>query len=203
MNFDTNQYKVWQLPSPLLLHWIINPVMMFNELLLGQRLPKVMLIDKMSDAPLMERTYIPCPHCNTLNDGRIWAKKNAFGNWFGYLCPNCYRVIPCLWNVSSLFVLAITSPCWYWFRPYLKKKWLKNKKAYLLQNADRRLPEAKTTPWLKVGIIFGLLMFCFMVVPLILLGNLTISEILVQAAISLGSGLAFGGFIKFFMGRSK
>ena len=34
-----------------------------------------MLIDKESNEPLMERNYIPCPHCETLNDGRIWEKE--------------------------------------------------------------------------------------------------------------------------------
>ena len=80
MNFDKDKYKVWQLPHPMVLHWILNPGLTFNELILGQRLPKVMLIDKKGDAPLMERQYVPCSECN----GRI----------------------PGLWNLTSLVLLA-------------------------------------------------------------------------------------------------
>ena len=62
MDFDKNKYKVWKLPHPMLIHWILNPGLAFNELILGQRIPKITLIDKTSDAPLMERQYVPCPH---------------------------------------------------------------------------------------------------------------------------------------------
>ena len=37
-----------------------------------------MLTDKESDKPFMERTYVPCPHCETLNDQRLWAKIECF-----------------------------------------------------------------------------------------------------------------------------
>ncbi len=50
MEFDKEKYKVWKLPHPMLLHWIINPGLAFNELILGQRIPKITLIDKTSDA---------------------------------------------------------------------------------------------------------------------------------------------------------
>ena len=83
MDIDHNKYKVWKLPNLLLVHWILNPGLAFNELILGQRMPKVTLIDKTSDVPLMEKQYIPCPHCGAIHNGLIWSKKNAFGNWFG------------------------------------------------------------------------------------------------------------------------
>ena len=40
MDFDTNKYKVWKLPHPMLIHWVLNPGLAFNELILGQRVPK-------------------------------------------------------------------------------------------------------------------------------------------------------------------
>ena len=113
MQYDKNRFKIQAVPHPLVLQWILNPALIFNELILGQRIPKVMLIDEESDKPLMERTYIPCPHCETLNDSRLWGKRNSFGHWFGFVCPNCHQIIPCLWNIFSLAILAITFPLWY------------------------------------------------------------------------------------------
>jgi hypothetical protein len=53
-----------------MLHWILNPGLAINELILGQRVPKVRLEDKTIDKPRIERVLIPCPHCETLHDGR-------------------------------------------------------------------------------------------------------------------------------------
>lgn len=110
MDFDKTKYKVWKLPHPLLLHWVLNPGLAFNEVILGQRIPKITLIDKTSDAPLIERQYVPCHHCGTIHNGLIWAKKGAFKNWFGLLCPECEKIIPCIWNITSLVLLALTFP---------------------------------------------------------------------------------------------
>ena len=52
----------------------IEPGLAINELILGQRHQKVMLVDKTSDAPLMERQYVPCPECNALTDARVWEE---------------------------------------------------------------------------------------------------------------------------------
>ena len=101
MQYDKNRYQIEGLPRPRVLFWILNPFMMIFELILGIRLPKVTLIDKESDASLAERSYVPCPHCQTLNDDRIWAKGHALGHWFGLVCPNCHQIIPCLWNLCS------------------------------------------------------------------------------------------------------
>lgn len=203
MEFDKEKYKIWKLPHPMLIHWVVNPGLAFNELILGQRIPKITLIDKTSDAPLMERQYIPCPHCNTIHNGLLWAKRGAYKNWFGFMCPSCENVIPCLWNFTSLVLLAITFPIWGWFRKPLKTKWLKFKKAELLNSPETELPTAKQTPWLKMGLIYGALMFCFTAVPKIVSGELTLTGIAVQVGIWLLAGLAFGGVMKLVLGRSK
>ena len=91
MQYDKDRYEIWKLPHPDVLFWVLFPVFIFNELILGQRRPKVTLIDNNSDQPLLERCYFPCPHCETLNDIRIWANRNALGHWFGLVCPNCYQ----------------------------------------------------------------------------------------------------------------
>ena len=99
MQYDKNRFKVWSLSHPFVLFWVLFPGAMFLELMFGQRLSKVTLIDKKSDKPWMERCYVPCPHCETLHDSRLWAKGNAFGHWFGLVCPSCHEIIPCLWSI--------------------------------------------------------------------------------------------------------
>jgi hypothetical protein len=35
MNYDKKKYKIWDWKSPVILHWIINPGLVINELILG------------------------------------------------------------------------------------------------------------------------------------------------------------------------
>src|ERR1041385_1795941 len=123
-NYDRSKFTVWAWPHPMILQWVINPGLAFNELFLGQRLPKVTLVEKHSDKPLVERTYVPCPHCTAMHDGRLWGKGNAFGHWFGYVCPACGENIPCLWNVISLLLLLIAFPIWYLPARLLRPRWI-------------------------------------------------------------------------------
>ena len=151
MQYDKNRFKVHSLPHPLVLFWVLFPALIVNELIFGQRQPKVTLIDKESDKPLLERCYIPCPHCETLNDARLWGKRNAFGHWFGFVCPSCHQVIPCLWNVFSLAVLAITFPLWYFPARFFRPRWLEKEKKRLANVLERPLIQAKSINWLLRG----------------------------------------------------
>ena len=144
MQYDKNRFKIRALPHPLVLHWVLNPVIMFNELIFGQRLPKVTLIDKKSDKSSMEGCYIPCPHCETLNDSRLWAKGNTFEHWFGFVCPSCHEIIPCLWNIFSLAILAITFPLWYFPARFFRRRWLEKEKERLAKVLERPLIQAKS-----------------------------------------------------------
>ena len=154
MQYDKNRFKIQALPNPFSLFWVLFPACMFNELIFGQRLPKVTLIDKKSDKPWMERSYIPCPHCETLNDGRLWARGNALGHWFGFVCPSCHQVIPCLWNIFSLVVLAITFPLWYFPARFFRRRWLEIEKERLAKVLERPLIQAKSINWLFRGVFF-------------------------------------------------
>ncbi|WP_404398266.1 hypothetical protein [Idiomarina loihiensis] len=201
MEFDKDKYKVWKLPHPMLVHWVVNPGIAFNELILGQRIPKVTLIDKTSDAPLMERQSIPCPECETLNDARLWSKGNAFGHWFGFVCPNCHGKIPCLWSMASLLILAATFPIWIWIKLFGEAKWLEKEKARFPGMATKELPTAKKTSWVKMGVCYGALIFCFSLVLFAIANRLSLSAVLVLAAIWACAGLAFGGIMKWLIGR--
>lgn len=203
MQFDKDKYKVCQLPNPLLLHWIINPGIVINELVLGQRLPKVTLIDKTSDAPLMERQFVPCPECHALNDARLWSKQNAFGHWFGFVCPECGGKIPCLWNITSLIVLALTFPIWIWLKMFSEKKWLEKEKTRFTPILSQGLPEAQKVSWLKMGLMYGLFMFSVMVLPKIFQNELSTTAIVKHAAVWLIAGLVFGFAMKLILGRKR
>ncbi len=124
-NFKS-EYRMRNWKNIYMLHWIINPGIMFNELFLGQRVPKIMLIKKNSTKPLSEKSFIPCPHCGTIHPSLKWSSQNktVMGNWFGLYCNHCGKVIPCLWNLTSLAIIAITLPIWIWFKKNWEKKWL-------------------------------------------------------------------------------
>lgn len=149
MQYDKNRYQICSLPHPLVLFWILNPFAIIAELILGHRLPKVILIDEESDAPFAERTYVPCPHCETLNDGRIWAKANALGHWFGIICPNCHQIIPCLWSLCSYAILAVTYPLWYLPTRLFRDRWIEKEKARLAKVLELPLIQTKDVFWLS------------------------------------------------------
>ncbi len=207
MHYDKNRFTIWALPHPLVLFWVLFPPLIFNELLLGQRLPKVMLIDKKSDKPLLERYYIPCPHCETLNDGRLWAKWNTFGHWFGLVCPSCHQIIPCLWNIFSLAILAITFPLWYFPVRFFRRRWLEKEKERLANTLERPLIQAKSINWLLIGIFLlgGFMWVINEVLPQVWKvlngGEWDLTMMFVALLIWLVTGFAWGLVMRFWMNR--
>ena len=67
MEFDNKKWKVYTWKNWMIIHWIINPGLVINELILGQRIPKIYLEDKESTKPRIDRTFVPCPHCEKLH----------------------------------------------------------------------------------------------------------------------------------------
>ncbi len=195
--FITKTWKHWTM-----IHWILNPGLVVNELILGQRVPKIQLIDKTTNKPLMERQFVPCPHCENLNDGRLWSKKNGFGNWFGLYCPNCGKTIPCLRNLTSLIVLILTFPIWIWFVKRLKKNWL-SKQPARFENIKLEETTYENTSWLKLGFGWGGFMYVFMTLvnPLIDGDKINLKMILIGIPIWTIAGLGFGYTMKYLMGK--
>ena len=167
MQYDKDRYEIWTRSHPLILFWLLFPPIIINDLIFGQRQPKVSLVDKKSDKPWLERTYIPCPHCETLNDARLWTKWDAFGNWFGLVCPSCHQIIPCLWNVFSLAILAMTYPLWYFPAKLLRQRRLEKQKERLANAIQRPLPQAESINWLLRGTVFlgGIMYMIFDFIP--------------------------------------
>lgn len=198
MRFDAARYRRWTWKHPAMLHWIINPGVAVNELAFGLRTPREVLIERESDKPLFERTFVPCPHCGHLHDGRTWSVENgtAFRNWFGLYCPACGDVIPCLRNLTSLAVLGFTAPLWLPFRKRLYRSWL-DKQPVRYRNI--RLQEAGELNWVKSGVSFGVTMFVLMT----LLGQEPADwrKLLVSFLIYLAGGLCWGYSMKRFLLR--
>jgi hypothetical protein len=208
VDYDETRYRRWALPHPLLLHWVLNPGLAVNELLLGQRIPKLSLVDKTSTRPLMGRTFVPCPECGALHDGRLWSRGAALGHWFGLVCPDCGKVIPCLWNVTSLVLLVLTFPVWIVPTLLWRERWL----AFELQRVravrEKGFPEHRSVAWMRVGVLgFGGSMWLVMaVLPAVreglLAGRASWRLVLWELPVWLLAGLIFGALMRWWTGRS-
>jgi hypothetical protein len=206
MNYDKTKYKVWTWKNPMVLHWIINPGLALNELVLGQRVPKVTLVERDATKTLAERTFIPCPHCGTLHTGLKWTLQNktAFKNWFGLYCDNCGKVIPCLKNLTSYVILGLTFPVWFWFKNNWKAKWLEGQKVKFSKPMNLTYPELNYQ-WLRAGLFFGFFMYVFMDIlsPLIKGETLTQKGLLIGIPVWVVVGLLFGFTMKLINRKKK
>ena len=200
MEFDEDRYKKLQLPHPELLFWIINPGFAINELLLGQRIPRVRLIDRTVKGSVWEGRFTPCPHCGAVNDGRYWYREGGLWHWFGLLCPNCYEKIPCIWNLTSLVILITTFPLWIWFKLWGEASWMEKEKRRLSAIDGKCLPIA-TVDFLKIGFISGVGFFCLNVFQK-MFGNRLTEEFMVSHAVeSALAGTVFGVVMKWWSNR--
>jgi len=206
MNYDKIKYKIWNWKSPVILHWIINPGLVINELILGQTIPKVMLIERETEKPFYQRTLIPCPHCGILHNGLKWSAQNktALKNWFGYYCDNCKEIIPVQRNLTSLLILILTFPIWGWFRKSIRQNWL-DIQPERYKNINLEIPEKKNTTknWLKSGLSFGLFMYVSMIIafPLITGEEITQRRLLIGIPFWLIGGLGWGYTMKIWMNK--
>lgn len=204
MEYDKTRFVAMTRKDRRMLHWILNPAVMINELLLGQRMPKMLLIDQISDKPLEEIQFVPCPHCGKVHDGRLWSKENGFKNWFGYYCPDCGNIIPCLRNLTSLLVIILTVPVWIWFAERWKQNWLKKQPARF-ENFKIEEITYKDAPWLKMSLAWGGGMFLLMTVilPVIQGKAITLTIILIGIPVWGVAGLIAGYIMKKVMDRHR
>ncbi|WP_274475683.1 hypothetical protein [Mangrovimonas aestuarii] len=206
MQYNKCKYKAYTQKNWMMLFWILNPGTAINEVVLGQRLPKISLVDKTSIKPLAERSYVPCPHCNTLHDGRTWSTQNgtAFKNWFGLYCHECGGVIPCMTSLTSYIVLGLTYPFWGWFKVSLKDKWLAKQPERFNEIDITTIPNPyEGKGWIKVGLSWGLFMYVFMtfLFPLFQEQPITWKSVLISIPLWAISGLGFGYFMKRYTGK--
>jgi hypothetical protein len=143
--------KRWAWPCSVVALWCLNPGAALLELVLAVRIPRVMLVCDRCKGDIGSRSYIPCPHCGSLHLSKLWTMTCGFGHWFGYVCPNCYDIIPLVMNFWSLLLLAVLSPFWYlpakWARPY----WLNIERLRIAVRTKHSPPCLDPIPWLRVG----------------------------------------------------
>lgn len=198
--------KVWKLPQFTSLHWVLNPGLAVNELILGQAIPKETYICNDCPKPLMERAYLHCPTCEAFHDARIWSGKNAIGRWFGYLCPRCTQPIPRLWNLTSLLILGITMPIWWIPVQILRPKWIASERKKMKVDPASLMPIKQNINWYEMGLFFGLSMGMFSILSNIFLNSmsfqLVIQKALWTSPIWLVTGLLFGFVMKKFLTKT-
>ena len=92
----SEEFKSYTPKNWIMRHWVWNPGLAINEVVLGQRIPKLM---RTCDA-CGGQSY-PCPHCAQSIDLMTWSRGQAFGHWGGLHCPHCHGEIESLCNVFA------------------------------------------------------------------------------------------------------
>ena len=104
--------STWSWKHPLVIHWILNPGLAFNEVVLGQRLPSRSYVCRDCKKDLPDRNWVICPHCAGVSTARLWMGNHALGHWLGVVCPHCGMRMPSLWNATSAVLVICLSPMW-------------------------------------------------------------------------------------------
>src|SRR5205814_1755179 len=91
----------WGPNNPMMLHWVLNPGLAFNELVLGQRIPREMLM-----CPGCRQSFLRCVACRRLQP-MAGALNAPVGMWNGLHCPDCGAAIPMLRNLVSGAILGL------------------------------------------------------------------------------------------------
>jgi len=146
-----------------------------------------------------------------MNDGMRWSGRKAFGHWLGLICPECKKRIPCMWNYTSLLVLALLSPLWYLpYRFYFRDRPTDASASSLplpkLVSPPPLPIEPKPVSWINMAVGFGIAMWIAMAgIPAWRTFQQTgefstqnfVSSILIWSV----AGLAFGLIMRFFLSR--
>lgn len=146
----------WAWPHAVIVHWVLNPGLALVEIPLGLRIPRIMLL-----CNGCRNGYVPCPKCGMLHYSFAWRGLKGLGHWFGYVCPHCHAIIPCIWNAWSLMVLAVTFPVWYLPARLIKPHWLK----FEQQRTAQMSQSPPTIRWAWVALFMGGMMWVALSVP--------------------------------------
>lgn len=208
MLFEKEKYRRVSRYNIFGILWMLNPFSAFNELVLGRRIPKTILIERNNKKPRWERKVYPCPHCHTLHDARTWSFENKTdnGNWFGLYCPTCGKIIPCITSLFSWMLLVVSFPIWMGFRKRLKEKWLTHQPSRFLRISCEGMPAPYgLSHWFQNGIGWGAYMFLVMGVlfPLIQRQTLVEKDMIFELSYWLIAGIGYGFCTKLFLDRLK
>lgn len=195
---DGIEYKVWKLPHPLLIHWILNPGLVINELILGQRIPKQTLVIS-GGLPDPESSLIECKVCESLHPGTLWSGKAMFGHYNGIFCPTCEAKIPQLLNIFSIIILAITVPLWKPVQMIYGER-VKQRSLAKLRDAKNAaaIEGVIRNSFVKMGMNFGLLMGVFYIVIFSMENGPSLGTIVKGVVAGAAAGVLFGIGMKLF-----
>jgi uncharacterized protein (TIGR02996 family) len=109
----SREASCWDLRNPLILHWALNPGLAVNELVLGQRIPRVMLTCRGCHSQ-----YTRCADCRAFLSLNEPPFTRGFGYWFGCRCPRCDGQVPLLRNFTAGVAVTagklLTGYGWLW-----------------------------------------------------------------------------------------
>ena len=201
------RYEVIELPRGGKLHWILNPGLAFNELILGQRIPARDLVDQLSDAALFERVYLECKSCGALHKALLW-RNASMGNWFGLVCPACEAKIPTLLNIFSLALLIPTAPLWFPLKLVFENQ-LHRKQLARIRNTPSLPPQIREMSLrtaLVTGGVWATLMYLFfmLVMPTLARTDMTTqtpTTYFLAALLCTVGGLLFGLYLRWVLNR--
>ena len=199
---QSTSHKKWELPNLSLLHWVLNPGLAFNELVIGQAIPKQMCICNDCNKPQMQRTYVYCPTCESFHNSMIWSGKKGIGRWFGFICPKCLQSIPRLWNLTSLIILGITLPIWWIPAQILRKRWLAKERKLMGIGTDNLIPAKPNINWYETGLMWGITTGTLVSLSNIFLDSISFTTAIEQALWSLPIWLIFGLLFGFSMNKT-
>lgn len=202
-----DRFEVIELPRSSKLHWVLNPCLALNELILGQRIPARELVDQLSDAPWFERVYLECKRCGELHKALLW-RKSTMGNWFGLLCPVCEAKIPTLLNVFSRALLIPTAPLWFPLKLAFEKQ-LHRKQLARIRNTPSLPPDIRGMSLraaLVTGGVWATLMYLFfiLIMPMIARTDMSSQTPMTYALAALMcavGGLLFGLYLRWASNR--
>lgn len=180
------------------LNWIFNPGILINDLILGQRIPKIIFRNETASEENDDSALsFLCPSCGEMHPADYWTGKREFGNWFGLYCPNCGGIIPCRNNLYSAILRALSMPVWFWFRKELKQSWV-NIQKQKMNSTDTFHKHKRFNIWSIYGFSFGGFMYLlsFIISPLFIAEEITLSTYLIGIPAWIIGGIAFGYSMK-------
>jgi hypothetical protein len=201
MSLDMSRYKEIKLPNLLLVHWVLNPGLLFNEVILGQRIPKVTLLDQQSSDIYANRGYVLCPHCQSLHSSRRWGKGNAFFHFNGLYCPKCEANIPTLLNVFSIIVLLLTFPIWKPMQMVFGERFKQWEISRLAKTEHLNRRPLEHVSGIKMGLYFGGAMSVFFILQNSFFLGFNTFAVLTGLLTGALAGLLFGTVMKFILSR--
>lgn len=186
-----SRHKQWTPSHPIIVFWLVNPGVAFNEVFVGQRIPEATYFCEACPEPFQERSYVFCPNCRTYHSGRVWGERNSFGHWAGLVCPDCGAQIPTLTNYTSRLLLALLFPLWWLPSRLAKAQWIHFEQRRAQQTRKQLKPYRVN--WILRGLFkFGPLLWALLMIPLAVMLVVTwrLGAVPPETALTVGCGIA-------------